>query len=177
LSLTLDNDAVNAPRSRLRSTRLLSDKQQRLFLRADKTVPYGELMTLMNELAAQAICMSRWSAWKPTSHDNWPRRIFPLGRMFCTGALLSWRRRRGAGGQMERSLGPRGECPLIMIDLAPVAAAPETVPNDLPPDQCEPAENRSQSRKSRLKRSNCLRRKRKHRTSRCRHHRKKSKSR
>ena len=24
--------------------------------------------------------------------------------------------------------------PLIMIDLAPVAAAPETVPNDLPPD-------------------------------------------
>jgi biopolymer transport protein ExbD len=26
------------------------DKEQRLFLRADKTVPYGELMTLMNEL-------------------------------------------------------------------------------------------------------------------------------
>lgn len=26
------------------------DKQQRIFLRADKTVPYGELMTLMNDL-------------------------------------------------------------------------------------------------------------------------------
>jgi biopolymer transport protein ExbD len=26
------------------------DKQQRVFLRADKTVPYGELMNLMNEL-------------------------------------------------------------------------------------------------------------------------------
>lgn len=26
------------------------DKQQRVFLRADKTVPYGELMALMNEL-------------------------------------------------------------------------------------------------------------------------------
>src|SRR5215467_1151827 len=26
------------------------DKQQRVFLRADKTVPYGELMSLMNEL-------------------------------------------------------------------------------------------------------------------------------
>ena len=26
------------------------DKQQRLFLRADKSVPYGELMALMNEL-------------------------------------------------------------------------------------------------------------------------------
>ena len=28
------------------------DKQQRVFLRADKTVPYGELMALMNELRA-----------------------------------------------------------------------------------------------------------------------------
>ncbi len=27
-----------------------NDKQQRVFLRADKSVPYGELMTLMNEL-------------------------------------------------------------------------------------------------------------------------------
>ena len=27
-----------------------ADKEQRVFLRADKTVPYGELMTLMNEL-------------------------------------------------------------------------------------------------------------------------------
>ncbi|MGB6351496.1 MAG: TonB system transport protein ExbD, partial [Pseudolabrys sp.] len=27
-----------------------NDKQQRVFLRADKTVPYGELMRLMNEL-------------------------------------------------------------------------------------------------------------------------------
>jgi biopolymer transport protein ExbD len=27
-----------------------NDKQQRVFLRADKTVPYGELMSLMNEL-------------------------------------------------------------------------------------------------------------------------------
>lgn len=27
-----------------------SDKQQRIFLRADKAVPYGELMTLMNDL-------------------------------------------------------------------------------------------------------------------------------
>ncbi|MBI2713766.1 MAG: biopolymer transporter ExbD, partial [Rhizobiales bacterium] len=26
------------------------DKQQRVFLRADRSVPYGELMTLMNEL-------------------------------------------------------------------------------------------------------------------------------
>jgi biopolymer transport protein ExbD len=51
LSLTLDNDAVG--RSAL-STALdqatAGDKQKRVFLRADKSVPYGELMTLMNEL-------------------------------------------------------------------------------------------------------------------------------
>jgi biopolymer transport protein ExbD len=51
LSLTIDNDAV----SRSVLTKALDqatsgDKQQRVFLRADKTVPYGELMTLMNEL-------------------------------------------------------------------------------------------------------------------------------
>ena len=51
LSLTLDNDAVN--RTALASSldkATSGDKQQRLFLRADKTVPYGDLMTLMNEL-------------------------------------------------------------------------------------------------------------------------------
>ena len=51
LSLTLDNDAVN--RGALAAAldqATAGDKQQRLFLRADKTVPYGELMTLMNDL-------------------------------------------------------------------------------------------------------------------------------
>ena len=51
LSLTLDNDSVNRG---LLATALdkatVGDKQQRLFLRADKIVPYGELMMLMNEL-------------------------------------------------------------------------------------------------------------------------------
>ena len=51
LSLLLDNDAI----SRGGLTAALdqataSNKQQRVFLRADKSVPYGELMTLMNEL-------------------------------------------------------------------------------------------------------------------------------
>jgi biopolymer transport protein ExbD len=51
LSLALDNDSL--ARSALAGTldRATSgDKQQRVFLRADKAVPYGELMTLMNEL-------------------------------------------------------------------------------------------------------------------------------
>ncbi|RDV05071.1 TonB system transport protein ExbD [Undibacter mobilis] len=51
LSLALGNDDM--PRAALATAldRATSgDKQQRVFLRADKTVPYGELMTLMNEL-------------------------------------------------------------------------------------------------------------------------------
>ena len=51
LSLALDNDSI--PRSTLSAAldRATSgDKQQRVFMRADKAVPYGELMTLMNDL-------------------------------------------------------------------------------------------------------------------------------
>ena len=51
LSLMLDNDSVN--RSALTAAldqATGGDKQQRVFLRADKAVSYGELMTLMNEL-------------------------------------------------------------------------------------------------------------------------------
>ena len=51
LTLAIDNALVS--RSDLASTldrAAAGDKQQRVFLRADKTVPYGELMALMNEL-------------------------------------------------------------------------------------------------------------------------------
>jgi biopolymer transport protein ExbD len=51
LSLALNNDTV--ARTALASALdgvTAGDKQQRVFLRADKTVPYGELMNLMNEL-------------------------------------------------------------------------------------------------------------------------------
>jgi len=51
LSLALDNAAL--ARGALAATldrATAGDKQQRVFLRADKTVPYGELMSLMNEL-------------------------------------------------------------------------------------------------------------------------------
>jgi len=51
LSLSLDNAPVNrGALSAALDQATAGDKQQRLFLRADKTVPYGELMTLMNEL-------------------------------------------------------------------------------------------------------------------------------
>ncbi len=53
LSLALDNDTIARPALSGSLDRATSgDKQQRVFLRADKTVPYGELMALMNELRA-----------------------------------------------------------------------------------------------------------------------------
>ncbi len=51
LSLAVGNDEV--PRASLGSAldqATSGDKQQRVFLRADKTVAYGDLMTLMNDL-------------------------------------------------------------------------------------------------------------------------------
>jgi biopolymer transport protein ExbD len=51
LSLTLDNDAISRATLAAELDQATDgDKQQRVFLRADKSVPYGELMTLMNEL-------------------------------------------------------------------------------------------------------------------------------
>jgi biopolymer transport protein ExbD len=53
LSLAFGNDTV--ARGQLASAldaATGSDRQQRVFLRADKTVPYGELMTVMNLLRA-----------------------------------------------------------------------------------------------------------------------------
>ena len=52
LSLMLGNDQT-VPRAALASTLAQAtngDREQRLFLRADRVVPYGELMTLMNDL-------------------------------------------------------------------------------------------------------------------------------
>ncbi len=51
LSLSLDNNGIS--RSGLSAAldqATSGDKQQRVFMRADKTVPYGELMGLMNDL-------------------------------------------------------------------------------------------------------------------------------
>jgi len=53
LTLAFGNDTV--PRGGIRGAldaATGSDRQQRVFLRADKTVPYGELMTVMNLLRA-----------------------------------------------------------------------------------------------------------------------------
>ena len=51
LTLTLGNDAVARGALGAALDRATGgDKEQRVFLRADKTVPYGELMTVMNEL-------------------------------------------------------------------------------------------------------------------------------
>jgi biopolymer transport protein ExbD len=51
LDVTLGNDAINRTALAAALDQATgNDKQQRVFLRADKAVPYGELMTLMNDL-------------------------------------------------------------------------------------------------------------------------------
>jgi len=51
LSLAIGNDTIaSANISQALDTATNSDKQQRIFLRADKVVPYGELMRVMNLL-------------------------------------------------------------------------------------------------------------------------------
>ena len=51
LSLALDEQAIaRAALGTALDTITAGDKQQRVFLRADKSVPYGDLMSLMNEL-------------------------------------------------------------------------------------------------------------------------------
>jgi biopolymer transport protein ExbD len=51
LGLTLGDDPVARPALAAALERATQgDKQQRVFLRADKVVPYGDLMTLMNDL-------------------------------------------------------------------------------------------------------------------------------
>ena len=51
LTLALGDDPIAARRSPARSTRATSgNKDERIFLRADKAVPYGELMEVMNLL-------------------------------------------------------------------------------------------------------------------------------
>jgi TonB system transport protein ExbD (group 1) len=51
LSVMVDNDAVaRAALGGALNAATGGDKEQRVYLRADKSVPYGELMRLMNEL-------------------------------------------------------------------------------------------------------------------------------
>jgi len=51
LKLAIDNALVSREALAATLDRVTAgDKQQRVFLRADKSVPYGELMALMNEL-------------------------------------------------------------------------------------------------------------------------------
>ena len=53
LSLTIGNEAVSRDNLGPALDALTgSDREQRMFLRADKAVPYGELMALLNQLRA-----------------------------------------------------------------------------------------------------------------------------
>jgi len=69
LSVMLDNDAVARGALPTALDRAAGgDKEQRVFLRADKTVSYGDLMALMNDLRAAGylhVALVALEAWKP----------------------------------------------------------------------------------------------------------------
>jgi biopolymer transport protein ExbD len=71
LSLSLGNDTV--PESALGATLVRitnSDRKQRIFLRADKAVPYGELMRVMNLLRAEGYLKIALVGLEDTASDR-----------------------------------------------------------------------------------------------------------
>ena len=113
-----------------------------MFLRADKTVPYGDLMALMNELRSAGYLQSRWSASKRTkpSDSRSPEKRKKRGRRAragaaCFGLALLFH----AGGayallaRWHEDSDLVANAPVVMVDLAPVPVAPQTQPTELPP--------------------------------------------
>ena len=108
LSVALDNDAITRGALAAALDRATGgDKQQRVFLRADKTVPYGELMTLMNELRSAGYlhvalvgARCRTSAMTRREQHTWPDSR-SWGACFALALCVSRRRRRGAAGALE----------------------------------------------------------------------------
>ena len=81
-SLALGNDR-HSRRRRLASAidaATQRDRQKRIFLRADKTVPYGELMRVMNLLRPPAISRWRWSASRASTTGALDARARPPRR-------------------------------------------------------------------------------------------------
>ena len=109
LSLALGNDAVaRGALGAALDAATGGDKQQRVFLRADKAVPYGDLMALMNELrSAGYLHVALVGLEAPTKRRAPMRRAVlghagALGGLFYAGARPPCRRRRRAAGALAR---------------------------------------------------------------------------
>ena len=100
LSLMIDNDVVSRTTLSTALDRATAgDKQQRVFLRADKSVSYGDLMALMNDLRSAGylqVALVALEAEKATVNASMPKRDrtplardAALGRLLCAGACAS----------------------------------------------------------------------------------------
>jgi biopolymer transport protein ExbD len=109
------------------------DREARVFLRADRTVAYGDLMALMNDLRARATSGSRSSGWRP-GRATWrrplPRRSRSPGRFAAsdggrTPARVPARRCALDGRHRLRARAP---CRRRLVGAAPARrpAAPVT---------------------------------------------------
>ena len=137
LSLALDNDTIaRAALAAQLDAATSGDKEQRVFLRADKTVPYGDLMALMNELRSRRLSACRTGRASPAMIARLPN---ALRWCACFGIALGIHA-AGAAVLIARwndSADAVANAPVIMIDLAPAAVAPQTTPTEAPPDQVE----------------------------------------
>ena len=138
LTLALGNDPV--ARDFLRGTldaATNGDKDARIFLRADKAVPYGELMEVMNLLrAAGYLKVALVGLEKVPRHDRWPAHDLPTcgaGRWQRRhGRARPWRDRRRDGRLARRDRSCRAAA-AIVVEFAPVPIAPAAQQTDLRP--------------------------------------------
>ncbi len=95
-------------------------KDERIFLRADKAVPYGELMQAMNVLRTRGLpARWRWSGWSNEESLRWIG-SFAFVLALHAGAI---RHRAGLGARRGAVLAAAGRGD--ELELAPLPAAPE----------------------------------------------------
>ena len=152
----------NAARLQARSIRRhRGDKQQRVFLRADKTVPDGELMALMNELRSAgylrvALVALKRQAMNATRDMAVVRRWPESARWVACFVLAAGFHVAGAAALLARwndASDLVANAPVITIELAALPVAPETTPNEYPPAHSNKTPNRRLSPISRSKRN------------------------
>ncbi len=147
LSILVDSDAVqrNALAATLdRSTG--GDKEQRVYLRADKAVPYGALMDADEYVARCRLSARR--AGRPAGTEpaaksatmSARRRIVTIARWGACFALVLGAHAAGAMALLDwrADVAAVASAPVILVDLAPVPAAPATTKSDLPPGPQRP---------------------------------------
>ena len=137
LSVDLGNDAVNrAGLAAALDQAAGGDKEQRVFLRADKTVPYGDLMALMNELRSAGYLHVALVGLGRRQGGAVSARVKDIARWGLCFALVLGFHAAGAAALLAHWSDDAdlvANAPVITIELAPMAVAPQTQPMELPP--------------------------------------------